>query len=84
MRQMTNGTQTLNVYGWLMLRNCWEYFLLDDKGAEDIRLALVYGDETEIGDVSMNEVMEYRVVSDLTGATLTDIAPPPGWDWVDA
>jgi len=80
MRKLTNGSQTVECFGWLMIRNLWEYYLLDNKVGEDIRFALVYGDETEMGDISTDEVRPYLISSTVD---LTDVAAPPGWSWVD-
>jgi hypothetical protein len=75
---------TPHVKHWVLLRNGWEYFLFDmgedNAPGEDIRFALVYGDATEMGDVSMEEVKPYILVQTVD---LTDIAPPPDWEWTE-
>jgi hypothetical protein len=80
MRKLTNGSVTVECFGWLMTRNVWEYYLLDDKFGADIRFALVYGDETEMGDISTDEVRPHMISSTLD---LTDVVAPPGWEWAD-
>lgn len=81
MFRMTDGkiSRPFEVHGWAMLSNGWEYYFLDDKRGEDIRFALVVGDETEMGDVSMKEIEPYV---EIRTDDLTDILPPPGWEWV--
>lgn len=82
MRLRKGEIVTPHVERWLLLRNGWEYFVfdMDDKQDEDIRFALVYGDETEMGDVSMEEVKPYIMTQTVD---LSDIAPPPGWEWAE-
>jgi hypothetical protein len=64
-----------------MLRNMWEYYVTDrpsPKGRPDIKEALVYGDELELGDFSTDEIKPY-VISKTSN--LDEVMPAPGWDW---
>ena len=84
MRQMTNGTTTLNVVEHIILRNFWEYYVTDgeDKDA-DIKLCLVLGAETEIGDVSLKEIKPYIMMRTTNLSKETEIFPAEGWRWTD-
>jgi hypothetical protein len=63
----------------IMLSNMWEYYILEEafKG-DDIAFALVVGDYTEMGCVSMDEITPY-IVSRTT--RLDEIMPAPNWSW---
>jgi len=66
-----------------MLSNMWEYYILDTNGYSndsDIRFALVVGDYTEMGSVSMDEITPYIV----SRTTDLDIMPAPHWSWCDS
>jgi hypothetical protein len=82
---MTNehGT-TVKVIEHIILCNYWEYYILDTNGYSndsDIRFALVVGDYTEMGSVSMDEIAPY-IVSRTTN--LDNVMPPYlGWTWYD-
>jgi hypothetical protein len=86
MRQMINehGT-TVKVIEHIILCNYWEYYILDANGYSndsDIRFALVVGDYTEMGSVSMDEIAPY-IVSRTTN--LDNVMPPYlGWTWCDS
>jgi hypothetical protein len=82
MRQMKNeatGT-TINVVGFFMTRNFWEYYVTDNKFSEDVVRCLVLGFETELGDVSLSEVTPHVVCGTKD---LQSVMPAPGWKWVD-
>ena len=84
-RQMRSedGSQLVTVFGWFMTQNFWEFYLLDSKFNEDIRFALVFGDATEMGDISMSELRGYRSSIAQTAEELARLSPAPGWVWVD-
>ena len=83
---MTNehGT-TVKVIEHIILCNYWEYYILDTNGYSndsDIRFALVVGDYTEMGSVSMDEIAPY-IISRTTN--LDNVMPPYlGWTWYDS
>ena len=73
--------KVVQVHGWAMTRNMWEYFITSSYPTSDgIVEAIVYGDETERGDVYLPEIRPY-VVSHTVD--LVDLAPPPNWSWVE-
>lgn len=69
----------INVVEHIILKNYWEYYITDDSYSNDIKRALVMGFETELGDVSLNEIKPY-IISRTT--KLNEIAPAQGWEWV--
>lgn len=77
-----DGSQSVEVYGWFMTQNLWEYFLLDNKRESDIRFALVDGYEQEAGDISRAEIAPYVIMSAAL-TDLMDMLPARGWTWVD-
>lgn len=83
-KEWSNGGETtLNVVRHLILKNFWEIYITDEDpvpGNEDIRFAVTYGVETEMGDVSIKEVEKY-IISD--SPPIRDLAPAPGWEWVN-
>lgn len=68
------------VFRHLMLRNWWEFYLLDDKEESDIRSAIVLGHEIEAGDISMKEIRPFIMHSTTE---LQGIMPPQGYEWAD-
>jgi len=79
MRQMQNEYgDVINVLEHWILRNYWEYYITDDKFSDDIVRALVMGDETELGDVSLSEIKPYTI---SRTKDLEDIMPAVGWKW---
>ena len=79
MRQMTDERgNTVNVIEHIMLHNMWEYYILEAADEDGIAFALVVGDYTEMGNVSMDEIAPY-IVSRTT--RLDEIMPAPNWSW---
>ena len=78
MRQMINehGT-TVNVIEHIILTNYAEYYLLEEADEYGIAFALVVGDYTELGNVSIDEITPYID----TRTTNLDIMPAPNWRW---
>ena len=79
--KMTNPKTgaTLNIIEHIILKNFWEYYVVDNKGNDDdIKLCLVMGFETELGDVSMNEIKPYII---SRTKNFDDVAPAPNWKW---
>ena len=78
MRQMINehGT-TVNVIEHIILTNYWEYYILEEADEYGIAFALVVGDYTELGNVSIDEITPYIV----SRTTNLDIMPAPNWRW---
>ena len=80
MRNKSSG-QVVTVHSWAMTRgNAWEYYFLDKNSPAETRFALVFGFETEMGDVYMPEIKP-RILS--ATADLSELAPCNGWEWVD-
>ena len=80
MRTMQNGNTKLNVIEHIMLKNFWEYYIIDDKeNSQDVKLAYVLGFENEIGCVSMEEIQPY-IMSKTDN--LNQVLPAPGFAWV--
>ena len=79
-RQMKKGNSTINVVEHIMLKNFWEYYVTDNKFNDDIVQCLVMGAETELGDVSLEEIKPYIT---LRTKDLDDIMPASGWAWVE-
>jgi len=69
----------INVVKHIILRNFWEYFVTDDVYQDDIVRCLVMGFETELGDVSLNEIKPY-ILSQTTD--LANVMPAEGYSWV--
>ena len=80
MRQMIDehGT-TVDVIEHIILSNHWEYYILEAADEDGIAFALVVGDYTEMGSVSMDEIAPYIV----SRTTNLDIMPAPNWSWCD-
>lgn len=77
------GSSTIhNIYGWAITLNGWEYYFTDSKQKGDIRTAIVCGFETEMGDISMTEIMPYVRAISYDGKDLNDISPAIGFEWV--
>jgi hypothetical protein len=82
MKQLTNGSVTLKIVEHIILKNGWEYYVTDSAEGDcprpEINFCLVMGFETEMGDVDMDEIEPY-VISKTKN--LSDLMPPPGWEW---
>ena len=80
MRQVTNGTITLDVVGHAMTKNAWEFYITEAPNDEGIGYALVCGDAVEIGSFDWNEIEPHL----WTYTTkLEELMPPIGWQWSD-
>lgn len=80
MRKLKNGNTELEIVEFIMTRNFWEYYVInDDTGNDDIKTCLVTGFETEIGDVYMPEIEEYILAR---SKNLNEVMPAKGWEWV--
>ena len=73
-----HGT-TVDVIEHIILRNYWEYYILEEADENGIAFALVMGDYTEMGNVSMDEIEPYIV----SRTTSLDIMPALRWAWCD-
>ena len=80
MRQMTSDGTTVKVIEHIILGNYWEYYILEAADEDGIAFALVVGDYTEMGNVSMDEIAPYIV----SRTTDLDIMPAPQWSWCDS
>lgn len=80
MRQMkSNYGSTIAVKQHIILRNGWEYYVTELPDEDGIFFALVYGDETELGSVSLNEIKPYIIARTNN---LAEVMPAPNWTWV--
>lgn len=78
-RIMIQDKTQLKIVEHIIIKNFWEYFIIDRVYEDpDIKEAVVYGFETELGDVSMEEIKPY-IRSRTTN--LKNIMPAPGWAW---
>ena len=77
-----NSKQKLEVVEHIILKNFWEYYVINAKNIDDddIKLCLVIGFETEIGYVSMDEIKPYIL---SRSKKLDNIMPPPNYNWVN-
>ena len=86
MRRMTKGNVELKVVEHIILRNLWEYYVLERELGDvvthdpDIVYALVMGDTQEIGTVSMREISKYIF---MRTADLSDLEPAIGYSWAN-
>jgi len=84
MRKMTktteSGTTTLEIVEHIIIKNLWEYYVTTDRHSDDIVRCLVMGFETELGDVSMEEIKPYIITRT---SDLDEVMPAPGFEWVD-
>ena len=81
MRQMIDKHgNTVDVLEHIILLNLWEYYILEAADEDGIACALVVGDYTERGSVSMDEIKPYIV----SRTTNLDIMPAPEWVWYDS
>ena len=79
MRHMTNEHgDTVEVLEHIMTSNLWEFYILEAADEDGIAYALVVGDCTEMGDVSMDEIAPH-IVSRTT--RFDEIMPAPNWSW---
>jgi len=80
MKNIING-ETYEVAEHIIIKNFWEYYVINSEhNTEEIKLCIVLGYATEIGDVSMEEIGPYIMsrTRDLMG-----ILPPQDYDWLD-
>jgi hypothetical protein len=78
MRQMINSSGTIvDVIEHIILGNYWEYYILEAADENGIAFALVVGDYTEMGSVSMDEIAPHIV----SRTANLDIMPAPEWSW---
>jgi len=77
---MTKGDLKLEIVEHIILKNYWEYYILkdDEYSTEDIKTAVVMGDATELGDVSLSEMEPY--IKTRT-SNLSEIMPAAGYKW---
>lgn len=80
-RAMAKGDTTVNVVRHLILKNFWEVYITDRPSDDsDIAEAVVYGYETELGDVYLPD---FKGVTISDSEEIDEIAPAPGWSWVN-
>lgn len=75
-----NGTHKVKVLEHIILRNLWEYYVLDDENnTNDVKFCYVLGFENEFGDVPMEEIKPYIITRTKD---LEDVMPAPGYRWL--
>ena len=79
-KMMTKGDLKLEIVEHIILKNYWEYYILKDDrySTEDIKTAVVMGDATELGDISLSEMKPY-IISQTSD--LSEIYPAAGYKW---
>jgi len=79
-KMMTKGDLKLEIVEHIILKNYWEYYILkdDEYSTEDIKTAVVMGDATELGDVSLAEMEPY--IKSRT-SNLSELMPAAGYKW---
>ena len=79
-KMMTKGDLKLEIVEHIILKNYWEYYILkdDEYATEDIKAAVVMGDDTELGDVSLSEMKPYII---SRTSDLSEIYPATGYKW---
>jgi len=78
-RKMKKGSWEINVIEWIMVKNYWEYYRIEEWNEDDCAYCLVDGDFQETGLVSLEEIKPYIIsrTKDL------NLMPAPGWEWVE-
>ena len=80
MRQMTNGTITVDIREWIIVKGIfWEYYVTEEWDKDNCAYCVVDGDFTEFGLVSLDEIKPY--ISQRTN-DLKNLEPARGWRWV--
>jgi hypothetical protein len=81
MRKMKNLETgfVIEVKKWLILKNLWEYYIIKEENG--LMLALVYGNEIEMGYVSREEIEKY-IIEEVNENELDDLMPCYGWQWI--
>lgn len=80
MRKFEINGKTYNCVEHIILRNFWEYYILDaPTNEEQIKFAYVMGDYPEFGDVYLPELKPYTMSKT---DDLEEILPPSGGRWV--
>ena len=79
-KMMIKGDLKLEIVEHIILKNYWEYYILkdDEYSTEDIKTAVVMGDATELGDVSLAEMEPY--IKSRT-SNLSELMPAAGYKW---
>jgi hypothetical protein len=80
MRKMNYCGSILNITEWIQTSNAWEYYITDQKHSDDIVLALVMGFETELGDISLEEIEPFIR---MRSKELDKLLPAEGCKWED-
>ena len=83
----TNASITMKVVEHIIVKNFWEYYILDDSEhnpnwdiKDNIQFAYVLGFENEYGSVSREEIIPYIMTKTRE---LDELLPPEGYDWDD-
>jgi len=80
MKSLKHDT-TINVVQHITIKNGWEYYITDeDTGDKDVKVCLVVGFETELGDVYIPEIEPYIVTRT---PILKGLMAAPDWEWIN-
>lgn len=76
------GHTILKVVEHIILRNYWEFYILETPPdyPENIKQAYVMGFENELGNVDINEIKPFIM---SRTKKLTEVVPGAGFEWVD-
>lgn len=78
-KELSGGDSiNINVVEHIILVNGWEYYITDEEFSDDIVRALVMGFETELGDISLEEIRPHVITRTKD---LSEVMPAGGWSW---
>ena len=78
-RKMVRDGQEIEVFAVIVLRNFWEYFVMEKPDKDGVFLALVDGFELEMGSVDFNEIKSHI----MTVGSPNDSLAARNWAWKD-
>lgn len=78
MKEKSTG-KVYEVKEHIILKNFWEYYIIEKPDDNNVFTAIVMGNEIEIGDVSLDEIKPYI----LTRTKIIDMFPCQGFEWVE-
>jgi len=84
---LTSSGDVVNVIGWFILKNGWEYYIIEDQQNKDnIVMAYVLGDYNELGFVDLEEVAPYIMSMAKGKNDLYEIDSPneEGFRWINS
>ena len=78
-----NKGQKIKIVEHIILRNSWEIYVIDYQKEEGTLFGLTYGDFTELGYTSEEEIKNFIICRSDKQSDLELIAPAPNWKWID-